>query len=280
MKRLLTLATLLLISVVAAAQNRAKVIFHLLDEQTKQPLQGAVVEVAPKAEPSDKSYYTTGKGGYMEFSVPMGEYRIVATFIGYADKHFACNANGAVVELGNIYMRESATKIDAVVKEVQQFRTTQNADTLIYNAAAFKTTKDAEAEKLLSKMPGVVVEEGQVEVQGEQIKKVFVDGDEFFGDDVTMAIKNIPAEIVDKVEVFDKLSDEAEFSGIDDGESYKALNFVTKKSMRNGQFGKLYAGLGWQPKADKVSFNPKYIAGGNFSIISTSRISRSKICLA
>ena len=265
MKRLLTFAIVALISITAAAQNRSKVIFYLLDEQTKQPLQGAVVEVVPKAEPSDKSYYTTGKGGYMEFSVPMGEYRIVATFIGYADKHFACNANGAVVELGNIFMRESATKIDAVVKEVQQFRTTQNADTLIYNAAAFKTTKDAEAEKLLSKMPGVVVEEGQVEVQGEQIKKVFVDGDEFFGDDVTMAIKNIPAEIVDKVEVFDKLSDEAEFSGIDDGESYKALNFVTKKSMRNGQFGKLYAGLGWQPEADKVSFNPKYIAGGNFN---------------
>ncbi|MBQ3026447.1 MAG: TonB-dependent receptor, partial [Alistipes sp.] len=184
MKRLLTFAIVALISITAAAQNRSKVIFYLLDEQTKQPLQGAVVEVAPKAEPSDKSYYTTGKGGYMEFSVPIGEYRLVATFIGYADKHFACNANGAVVELGNIYMRESATKIDAVVKEVQQFRTTQNADTLIYNAAAFKTTKDAEAEKLLSKMPGVVVEEGQVEVQGEQIKKVFVDGDEFFGDDV------------------------------------------------------------------------------------------------
>ncbi len=265
MKRLLTFAITVLISITAIAQNRSKVIFYLLDEQTKQPLQGAVVEVAPKAEPTDKSYYTTGRGGYMEFTVPMGEYSIVTTFIGYADKSFACNANAKVVELGKIYMRESATKIDAVVKEVHQFRTTQNADTLIYNAAAFKTTKDAEAEKLLSKMPGVVVEDGQVEVQGEQIKKVFVDGDEFFGDDVTMAIKNIPAEIIDKVEVFDKLSDEAEFAGIDDGESYKALNFVTKKSMRNGQFGKLYAGLGWQPETDKMSFNPKYLAGGNFN---------------
>ena len=265
MKRLFTFAIFLLVSVAAVAQNRAKVIFYLYDEQTKQPLQGAVVEVAPKSEPTDKSYYTTGKGGYMEFSVPMGEYAITATFIGYADKKFNCNANAKAVELGRVYMRESATKIDAVVKEVHQFRTTQNADTLIYNAAAFKTTKDAEAEKLLSKMPGVVVEDGQVEVQGEQVKKVFVDGDEFFGDDVTMAIKNIPAEIIDKVEVFDKLSDEAEFAGIDDGESYKALNFVTKKSMRNGQFGKVYAGVGWQPETDKVSFNPKYLAGGNFN---------------
>ena len=266
MKRLcLALIFAILCSTVAMAQNRSKVIFYLLDEQSKQPLQGAVVEVAPTKEPQEKSYYTSGRGGYMEFSVPMGEYSITATFIGYADKSFKCTANQKVVEIGKIYMRESATKIDAVVKEVQQFRTTQNADTLIYNAAAFKTTKDAEAEKLLSKMPGIVVEDGKVEVQGEQVKKVFVDGDEFFGDDVAMAINTLPAEIVDKVEVFDKLSDEAEFSGIDDGDSYKAINFVTKKKMRNGQFGKVYAGLGWQPETDKASFNPKYLVGGNIN---------------
>ena len=265
MKRLPLLLFFILCSMGAMAQERAKVIFYLLDEQTKQPLQGAVVEVASKKEPADKSYYTAGRGGYMEFVAPMGEYSITASFIGYADKKFICNANAPTTNLGKVYMRESATKIDAVVKEVHQFRTTQNADTLIYNASAFKTTKDAEAEKLLSKMPGVVVEEGKVEVQGEQVKKVFVDGDEFFGDDVTMAIKTIPAEIVDKVEVFDKLSDEAEFSGIDDGDSYKAINFVTKKSMRNGQFGKVYGGLGWQPEGDKVSFNPKYLVGGNIN---------------
>ena len=265
MKRLSILAFLLLWAVSAMAQNRAKVIFSILDQQTKQPLQGAVVEIYPKSNPSDKSYYSSGRGGYVEFSVPMDEYVLIASFVGYADRRLNCNANAKEVNLGNLYMRVSAVNIDAVVKEVHQFRTTQNADTLIYNASAFKTTKDAEAEKLLSKMPGVVVEEGKVEVQGEQVKKVFVDGDEFFGEDVTMAIKAIPAEIIDKVEVFDKLSDEAEFSGIDDGESYKAINFVTKKSMRNGQFGKVYGGLGWQPEGDNVSFNPKYLVGGNIN---------------
>ena len=249
----------------AMAQNRSKVTFYLFDETSKQPLQGAVVEVSPTKEPQEKSYYTSGRDGYMEFSIPMGDYVLTASFIGYADKTFKCSAVHKEVTLGTIYMKESATSIDTVVKEVPQFRTTQNADTLIYNADAFKTTKDAEAEKLLSKMPGIVVEEGKVEVQGEQVQRVFVDGDEFFGNDVTMAINTIPAEIIDKVEVFDKLSDEAEFSGVDDGESYKAINFVTKKKMRNGQFGKLYAGLGWQPEASNNSFNPKYLAGGNFN---------------
>lgn len=263
MRRLLTFAMFAIFAFSAQAQNRSRVSLYLLDEDTRQPLQGAVVEVSSKSDSSDKSYYTTGRGGYMEISLPIGEYILTATFVGYADKQFYCNANAKEVSLGTIYLKESITDIGAVVKEVQQFRTTQNADTLIYNAAAFKTTKDAEAERLISKMPGIVVEDGQVEVQGEQVKKIFVDGDEFFGEDVTLAIKSIPAEIVDKVEVFDKLSDEAEFSGVDDGNSYKALNFVTKKSMRNGQFGKVYAGLGWQPDGGSISANPKYVVGGN-----------------
>ncbi len=259
------LAIALLAICEVAAQNRTKVIFSIYDEQTRQPLPGAVIEFSPIKEPTNRSYYTAGRGGYVEASVAMGEYDVTASFMGYADKRFRCNANQRTVTLDNVYLKEQATNIDTIVKEVQQFRTTQNADTLIYNAAAFKTTKDAETEQLLSKMPGIVVEDGQVEVQGEQIKRVFVDGDEYFGEDVAMAIKNIPAEIVDKVEVFDKLSDEAEFSGVDDGQSYKALNLVTKKSMRNGRFGKFYAGMGWQPNADEVSFNPKYLAGGNFN---------------
>ena len=93
MKRLTTLVICLFLTLCAMAQNRAKVIFSIFDEQTKQPLQGAVVEVAPKAEPADKSYYTTGRGGYMEFAVPMGDYSITASFIGYADKKITCNAN-------------------------------------------------------------------------------------------------------------------------------------------------------------------------------------------
>ena len=261
MKRALLLT--LILCTLATAVGRSRLSFRLLDATTRRGLPGAVVEVAPTSDKSDKSYYTSGANGYVELVLTSGEYRIVASFVGYEDAERICQVKGERTALGEWLMREGVTKIDAVVKEVQQFRTTQNADTLIYNAAAFKTTKDAEAERLLSKMPGVVVEDGQVEVQGEQVKKVFVDGDEFFGDDVTMAIKSIPAEIIDKVEVFDKLSDEAEFSGIDDGDSYKAINFVTKKKMRNGQFGKVYAGLGWQPETDKASFNPKYLVGGN-----------------
>ena len=112
-----------------------------------------------------------------------------------------------------------------------------------------------------------------VETQGEEIKKVFVDGKEFFGEDVTTAIKSLPAEAVDRVEVYNKLSDAAEFSGMDDGEGYKALNIVTKPGMRQGQFGKFYAGFGYDAEtATEDKF--KYLAGGNANIFSgDSRVS-------
>ena len=133
-------------------------------------------------------------------------------------------------------------------------RTSQKGDTVSYNAGAFKVTADADVEGLLKKMPGITITDGEVEAQGETVKKVFVDGKEFFGEDVTSAIKSLPAQAVDKVEVYDKLSDAAEFSGMDDGEGYKAINIVTKPNMRQGQFGKLYAGYGYQPETEGTTW--------------------------
>ena len=121
-------------------------------------------------------------------------------------------------------------RIETVVKEAQ-LRTSQKGDTVSYNAGAFKVTSDADVEGLLKKMPGITVTDGTVEAQGEEVKKVFVDGKEFFGEDVTTAIKSLPAQAVDRVEVYNKLSDAAEFSGMDDGEGYKAINIVDRKSV-------------------------------------------------
>ena len=136
-------------------------------------------------------------------------------------------------------------------------------------------TNDADVEGLLKKMPGITVIDGVVETQGEEVKKVFVDGKEFFGEDVTTAIKSLPAEAVDRIEVYNKLSDAAEFSGMDDGEGYKAINIVTRPGMRQGLFGKLYAGVGYDAESetqDKDRF--KYLAGGNVNLFhGDSRVS-------
>lgn len=163
-------------------------------------------------------------------------------------------------------------QIETVVKQAQ-FRTSQKGDTVSYNASAFKVTNDADVEGLLKKMPGITITDGTVEAQGEEVKKVFVDGKEFFGEDVTTAIKSLPAQAVKSVEVYNKLSDAAEFSGMDDGEGYKALNIVTHENMRQGQFGKVYAGYGYDADT-KTETKHKYIAGGNVNIFQgDSRIS-------
>ena len=248
----------------AMAQQKGKVSFVLLDSESKQAVIGAVVELYPTAKPDNKRYYTSNVDGSVNLpSLEYGEYTILATSLGYADLTKTFTVKSANLNLGKISMKESTTRIDTVVKEVKSLRASQNGDTLSYNAGAFKVSSDSDVEGLLKKMPGINITDGSVEAQGETVQKAFVDGKEFFGEDVNTAIKSLPAEAVERVEVFNKLSDQAEFSGMDDGEGYKAINIVTKTNMRQGQFGKMYGGYGYQPETDDITSHHKYTVGGN-----------------
>ena len=248
----------------AMSQQKGKVSFVLLDSESKQAVIGAVVELYPTAKPDNKRYYTSNVDGSVNLpSLEYGEYTILATSLGYADLTKTFTVKSASLNLGKISMKESTTRIDTVVKEVKSLRASQNGDTLSYNAGAFKVSSDSDVEGLLKKMPGINITDGSVEAQGETVQKVFVDGKEFFGEDVNTAIKSLPAEAVERVEVFNKLSDQAEFSGMDDGEGYKAINIVTKTNMRQGQFGKMYGGYGYQPETDDITSHHKYTVGGN-----------------
>jgi hypothetical protein len=131
-----------------------------------------------------------------------------------------------------------------------------------YNAGAFKTNPDATAEDLVTKMPGITVEQGTVKAHGEDVKKVLVDGQEYFGDDPSLALRNMPAEIIDKIQVFDKLNDQSQFTGFNDGNTDKTMNIVTRQGMNNGQFGKIFAGYGT---------NNRYQVGGNLNLFSKQR---------
>jgi len=114
----------------------------------------------------------------------------------------------------------------------------------MYNADAFKTMKDASAQVLIEKLPGVVSEGGSLQAQGENIGQILVDGKPFFGTDVQAALQNLPAEVIQSIEIFDQLSEKAQLSGFDDGERIKTINIITKANRRKGQFGKTTAGIG------------------------------------
>ena len=271
MKRLL-LSTLFTLFAVAAFAQKGTVTGTVVDADTGETVAGAVLEFAPAAAPDKKQYSTSGYKGAVSIPSLAVEYKLVVSFLGYNSAETTFKVSAAKQDIGKIELRPGV-QIETVVKEAKALRTSQKGDTVSYNAGAFKVTDDADVEGLLKKMPGITVSDGTVEAQGESVKKIFVDGKEFFGEDVTTAIKSLPAQAVDRIEVYNKLSDAAEFSGMDDGEGYKALNIVTHANMRQGQFGKLYAGYGYDADT-KTEAKNKYVIGGNANIFSgDSRVS-------
>ena len=272
MKRTL-LTTLLTLFAAAAFAQKGGVTATVVDADTGESVAGAVLTLTPVKTPEKKQYFTSAfKGAVSIPSLAYGEYSLSVAFLGYNNLDTTFRVSASKVSLGLLKLKPGV-QIETVVKEAKALRTSQKGDTVSYNAGAFKVVADADVEGLLKKMPGITVTDGTVEAQGETVKKVFVDGKEFFGEDVTTAIKSLPAEAVDRVEVYNKLSDAAEFSGMDDGEGYKALNIVTRPGMRQGQFGKLYAGFGYDADTETED-KFKYIAGGNANVFSgDSRIS-------
>jgi hypothetical protein len=201
------------------------------------------------------------------FDLPIsatGSYRLEITYIGY-NKYSTVQTVVALsgnTNVGTIRLSPSNMMLDAVTVEDVASRVTMKGDTSIYNADAFKVNRDADAKGLLDKMPGVTSEGGNVSVQGERVQRVLVDGKEFFGNDPRVALNTIPAEIIDKIQVFDQLSEQSQASGFNDGNTIKTINIITKAGKSEGEFGKVFAGVGT---------DHRYLAGGNVNIFKGDR---------
>ena len=243
----------------APAQNTSspgKVTGSVTDTKTSQPLQFATVGLYSVKDSVFSGGGVSDSAGHFSINgIPVGLYYLKVSFVGYdfvKTKSFGITSSQSTYDLGSIQLIPSAALLKTATVEAKQLLVQQNGDTTQYNANAYKTHPDASAEDLITKMPGVSSENGTVKVNGEQVQQVLVDGKPFFGDDANAALKNLPAEIIDKIQVFDKLSDQSQFTGFDDGQSSKTINIVTKPGKNNGLFGKHYAGYGE---------NDRYIAG-------------------
>ena len=215
----------------------------VLDEQAK-PMLAATVVLLNKADSTKRAISTIESGAFRLTQVLNGDYQLTISFIGYKTLKQDLNIRDKSVNLGEIKMIVDAQQLEGVTVEGLNDRVVQKGDTVEMIASGYKVNLDANAEELLEKMPGVVIQNGQVQAQGENVKRVLVDGREFFGEDPNAALRNLPAEIIEKIQVYDEASDQAQFTGFMDGETSKTLNIITKASMRNGEFGKLYAGGG------------------------------------
>lgn len=176
-------------------------------------------------------------------NVREGNYLFKIQYLGYRN-YFRTILVNSNLDLGTLSIQEEATSLGEVVVSTRRSTGTQKSDTTMYNADAFKTMKDASAQVLIEKLPGVVSEGGSLQAQGENIAQILVDGKPFFGTDVQAALQNLPAEVIQSIEIFDQKSEKAQLSGFDDGVRLKTINIITKPNRRKGQFGKATAGLG------------------------------------
>lgn len=212
------------------------------DGKDKLPLVGVTVRVSQ--QDFEKAASTDIDGNFAISGLANGTYSISLKYLGYKEVQKTVQVDGKDLTLGTLVMSTDKNMLkEVVVKEVQT-RVEVKGDTLQYNSDAFKVNPDATAEDLVKKMPGVVVGPSGVQVNGESVKKVLVDGKEFFGSDPNAAMKNLPADMISKVQVFDNMSDQASFTGFSDGTTDAVLNFITKEGMTKGQFGRVYGGYG------------------------------------
>jgi len=246
MKKLVSL--LLLVSLVsfASAQSVATVKGVLIDSLNKQSLKDASVVVL-SASDSSLEVFTLAKadGSFSINNAPFGEMIVQVKFQGYEpfSKKIIFSAKNSQVDLGKIYLKQSANDLGNVT--VTQSPVQMKKDTVEFTASAFKTKPNAVAEDLLKKIPGIQVDkDGGIKAQGEAVQRVLVDGKRFFGDDPKMATRNLPPDIIDKIQVYDAASDQSAFTGFDDGNRVKTINITTRKDKRKGYFGKAAVGIG------------------------------------
>jgi hypothetical protein len=227
----------------------------VLEKETSEPLISANIILRFASDTSKFVFATSDLEGKFSFqNLIQKEYILQISYVGYQNYSQNISLSKSNTTLEPILIEEST--LLAVTVEGRQTVSEQIGDTTQFNAAAFKTEKNADAETLLKKIPTITTENGQIQAQGEAVGRVLVDGKEFFGTDATVALKNLPAQIIDKVQIYDRESDQSQFSGVSDGNTVKTINIITKKESRNGQFGKIYGGYGT---------DERYIGGGNIN---------------
>lgn len=242
--------------------QKTTIIGRIVDSEQNELIGANVVLMRPQ-----DSVVVTGTqtdiDGYFEFdATEKGRFLLEFSYVGYKTLYKSIVLNQDTVKAGKIVLEEDQHLLKEVVIVQEADPVTIKGDTTQFNASAYKTNPDANVEDLVTKMPGIVIQDGKVQAQGEDVKKVLVDGRPFLGDDPNAALKNLPAEVVQNIQVFDQKSDMSLFTGFDDGNTTKTINIVTKPSFRNGTFGKAYAGLG---------DDDKYKAGGNINFFKDKR---------
>ena len=247
-KCLLMLLMILFSPMAFAQQSGVNVTGSVVEQGSDTPIEQATVRLLNvKDSAMVRGVVSARNGSFTLKNVKKGSYLLHITFIGYDPLYQPLQITGKKnpVNVGKLELSDGAIELGEAVVIGKAPEVTVRNDTVEYNADSYKVTEGSVLEDLLKKMPGVEVDsEGKITVNGKEVKKVTVDGKEFFSDDPKVASKNLPAKMIDKLQVLDKKSDMAQMTGFDDGEEETVINLTVKPGMKQGWFGNAYGGYG------------------------------------
>lgn len=247
MKRFVLFIGLLLIGVSIFAQNNGRITGKIVDQETKEPVAQANVRILHQKDSLYLNGVASDQEGNFAISVPYGNYIIHVTYVGHHDlfRNVTISNTNRTANLGSVELGTDNILLDAAVVTAKAAEIVVRGDTVEYNADSYKVTESAILEDLLKKMPGIEIDsEGKITVNGREIKKIMVDGEEFFSTDPKVASKNLPAKMVEKLQVLDRRTDMAQMTGFDDGEEETIINLMVKPGMKEGLFGNAFVGYG------------------------------------
>ena len=260
MKSIFTLFVLVFAAQLSFGQSTSDINGYLKDSSGEALISATAILYFEK-DSVLTGYAITNDEGFFELkNVAADDYYLQFSYLGYNSKNASIEKDDfdGTVELGTIELQEN-NELETIV--ITNAPIDVRKDTIVYDAQAFSTKQNASVEDLLKELPGIVVEDdGSITAQGEQVQNVLVDGKKFFGDDPTIATKNLPADAVDNIQVYDKQSEKAEFTGIEDGNEEKTIDIQLKEDRKSGYFGNVEAGGGteetYKGKAMISRFSP------------------------
>ena len=241
----------------------------IADTAGRRNLAGASINILDARDSSLVTFARTKEAGTFEVTkLDAGNYLLLVSYTGFGkiQKPFVVNAANPATDFGILPMTSTATLADVIITATP---IAIKGDTIEYNAGSFKVNKpNAVVEDLLKKLPGVeVAADGTIKANGQEVKRILVDGKQFFGNDAKLASKNLQADMINKVQVFDKKSDKSDFTGFDDGNSEPTINLTLKNDKRTGVFGKVAGGVGTNERYKASANVNKFKKGEQLSFI-------------
>ena len=270
-KCLLMLLMILFSPMAFAQQSGVNVTGSVVEQGSDTPIEQATVRLLNvKDSAMVRGVVSARNGSFTLKNVKKGSYLLHITFIGYDPLYQPLQITGKKnpVNVGKLELSDGAIELGEAVVIGKAPEVTVRNDTVEYNADSYKVTEGSVLEDLLKKMPGVEVDsEGKITVNGKEVKKVMVDGKEFFSDDPKVASKNLPAKMIDKLQVLDKKSDMAQMTGFDDGEEETVINLTVKPGMKQGWFGNAYGGYGSKDRYEGNAMVNRFVNNDQITFI-------------